>query len=348
MIHPSVNSPTNMDEEESMLLEKEDEEETNVIHQLMKLKRSQWWIFVFISIFFLIFLISAQAVAVLLGRFYYGQGGNSKWISSLVQTVGFPILYLPLRLLPASSHPSSSSSCSFKTGLDIFFSWSCYWLRQSGILSMIWKFKEQEKLKKDAFVIRRYDHQKTVLLPKAQYDWKHIRFLDYKSVDEYNSVLFRIVSLLRLCGEKVTEEEMLNKTLSTFPQTNMVLQQQYRERNFATYTELIECLLLAKANNELLLKNSEMRPPGTAPLPDISKLAIEPKKESNLVQHNDHPGPNRGRSQGQGRGSFKAHGRGRGRGTTPGFSRGRGRGRSVSFKRQIKADRCHRCGMGNH
>ncbi|XP_048599829.1 uncharacterized protein LOC106411082 [Brassica napus] len=174
------------------------------------------------------------------------------------------------------------------------------------------------------------------------------QFLDYKSVDEYNSVLFRIVSLLRLCGEKVTEEEMLNKTLSTFPQTNMVLQQQYRERNFATYTELIECLLLAEANNELLLKNSEMRPPGTAPLPDISKLAIEPKKESNLVQHNDHPGPNRGRSQGRGRGSFKAHGRGRGRGTTPGFSRGRGRGRSVSFKPQIKADRCHRCGMGNH
>ena len=141
---------------------------------------------------------------------------------------------------------------------------------------------------------------------------------------------------------------MLNKTLSTFPQTNMVLQQQYRERNFATYTELIECLLLAEANNELLLKNSEMRPPGTAPLPDISKLVIEPKKESNLVQHNDHPGPNRGRSQGRGRGSFKAHGRGRGRGTTPGFSRGRGRGRSVSFKPQIKADRCHRCGMGNH
>ncbi|XP_048605329.1 uncharacterized protein LOC125582916 [Brassica napus] len=169
---------------------------------------------------------------------------------------------------------------------------------------------------------RRYDHQKTVLLPKAQYDWKHIRFLDYKSVDEYNSVLFRIVSLLRLCGEKVTEEEMLNKTLHVSSNQH--------------------------ANNELLLKNSEMRPPGTAPLPDISKLAIEPKKESNLVQHNDHLGPNRGRSQGRGRGSFKAHGRGRGRGTTPGFSRGRVRGRSVSFKPQIKADRCHRCGMGNH
>ncbi|XP_018476967.1 probable purine permease 13 isoform X2 [Raphanus sativus] len=113
MIHPSDNSPTNMDDEESILLEKEDEEESNVLHQLMKLKRSQRWIFVFISIFF---LILAQAVAVLLGRFYYDQGGNSKWISTLVQTVGFPILYLPLCLLPASSNtPSLSSSCSFKT-----------------------------------------------------------------------------------------------------------------------------------------------------------------------------------------------------------------------------------------
>ncbi|KAJ0233240.1 hypothetical protein HA466_0284530 [Hirschfeldia incana] len=118
MIHPSDNFSNNMDEEESMLLEKEDEEKSNVLHQLMKLKRSQRWIFVFISIFF---LILAQAAAVLLGRFYYDQGGNSKWISTLVQTVGFPILYLPLCLLPASSHTSSSSSssssssCSFKT-----------------------------------------------------------------------------------------------------------------------------------------------------------------------------------------------------------------------------------------
>ncbi|CAA0394161.1 unnamed protein product [Arabidopsis thaliana] len=102
-----------MDEEEAMLLLKEEDEgtrRTSVPTQLMKLKRTHWWILVFISIFF---LISAQAIAVLLGRFYYNEGGNSKWISTLVQTCGFPILYLPLCLLPASH--SSSSSCSFKT-----------------------------------------------------------------------------------------------------------------------------------------------------------------------------------------------------------------------------------------
>uniref|UniRef100_A0A0D3DRN0 Probable purine permease n=1 Tax=Brassica oleracea var. oleracea TaxID=109376 RepID=A0A0D3DRN0_BRAOL len=110
MIHPSVNSPLNIDEEESFLLKEEDEASSEeVLPQIMHLKRSQWWIFVFISIFF---LISAQAEAVLLGRFYYDQGGNSKWISTLVQTVGFLILYLPLCLLPASPR---TSYCSFKT-----------------------------------------------------------------------------------------------------------------------------------------------------------------------------------------------------------------------------------------
>lgn len=105
------------DEEESFLLKEEDEASSEeVLPQIMHLKRSQWWIFVFISIFF---LISAQAVAVLLGRFYYDQGGNSKWISTLVQTVGFPILYLPLCLLPASPR---TSYCSFKTLVWIYLS----------------------------------------------------------------------------------------------------------------------------------------------------------------------------------------------------------------------------------
>jgi len=112
------------DEEEAMLLLKEEDEgrrRTSVPTQLMKLNRSQWWILVFISIFF---LISAQAISVLLGRFYYNEGGNSKWISTLVQTGGFPILYLPLSLLPASqsSSSSSSSSSSFKTLVWIYLS----------------------------------------------------------------------------------------------------------------------------------------------------------------------------------------------------------------------------------
>ena len=36
----------------------------------------------------------------------------------------------------------------------------------------------------------RYEYQKTIILPKAHYDWMHLRLQDFKSVSEYNSALF--------------------------------------------------------------------------------------------------------------------------------------------------------------
>ena len=45
----------------------------------------------------------------------------------------------------------------------------------------------------------RYDHQKTVILPKARYDWMHLMLQDFKIVSEYNSTLFKINSQLKLC-----------------------------------------------------------------------------------------------------------------------------------------------------
>ncbi|XP_071909771.1 uncharacterized protein [Coffea arabica] len=89
----------------------------------------------------------------------------------------------------------------------------------------------------------RFNHLKLVVLPKAQYDWLHLRLQDFKSVNEYNSAMFRITSQLSLCGEKITDEEMLEKTFSTFHVSNMLLQQQYREKGFKKYSELIACLL---------------------------------------------------------------------------------------------------------
>ncbi|XP_076938012.1 uncharacterized protein LOC143605968 [Bidens hawaiensis] len=69
----------------------------------------------------------------------------------------------------------------------------------------------------------RFDHQKLVLLPKARYEWLHLRLQDFKTVSEYNSALFRITSELKLCGEIIAEEDMLEKTFSTFHASNMLL-----------------------------------------------------------------------------------------------------------------------------
>ncbi|XP_058776519.1 uncharacterized protein LOC131650824 [Vicia villosa] len=146
----------------------------------------------------------------------------------------------------------------------------------------------------------RYAHQKLVILPKARYDWMHLRLQDFKSVSDYNSVMFRITSKLTLCGKKVTDEDMLEKTFSTFHASNVLLQQHYREKGFNKYSDLISCLLVAEQNNELLMKNHEARPAGTTPFPKV-----------NVARH-DHYVKNHGRGRARGRGRGRAHNNARG------------------------------------
>ncbi|KAK4268013.1 hypothetical protein QN277_024720 [Acacia crassicarpa] len=76
-----------------------------------KYNRWQWWSLVAVNISF---LIVGQSVAVLLGRFYYDQGGNSKWMATLVQTAAFPFLYIPLFLIPSPQEASTSFQPSIK------------------------------------------------------------------------------------------------------------------------------------------------------------------------------------------------------------------------------------------
>ena len=165
----------------------------------------------------------------------------------------------------------------------------------------------------------RYDHQKTVILPRARYEWINLRLQDFKSISEYNSAMFRITSQLILCGENITDKEMLEKTFLTFHPSNVILQQQYRERGFTKYSELISCLLVAEQNNELLMKNHETRPVGATPIP-----------EANVATYNG-----QSESYGRGRGYHRGRGRGHGRG------RGRGNYHSVQFKNKWTHQKWH-------
>ncbi|KAM2667963.1 hypothetical protein EV2_019589 [Malus domestica] len=65
----------------------------------------------------------------------------------------------------------------------------------------------------------RFDHQNDIFLPEARHDWQHLRFQDFKSVNEYNS------------------------------------EQQYRAQKFTKFSDLISILLLAEKQNQLLMKN---------------------------------------------------------------------------------------------
>ncbi|XP_057803849.1 uncharacterized protein LOC131019189 [Salvia miltiorrhiza] len=140
----------------------------------------------------------------------------------------------------------------------------------------------------------RFDHQKTVVLPKARYEWMHLRLQDFKS-------------------------------------------QQYRERGFKKYSELIACLLVAEQNNELLLKNHALRPTDSAALP-----------EANATFNHDN-GRGRGNQRGRGRGRGRGYGRGRGRGkphdATFSNKKHKASNEHNSYK---KEGECQRCGMTGH
>jgi hypothetical protein len=193
----------------------------------------------------------------------------------------------------------------------------------------------------------RYEHQKTIILPTARYNWIHLRLQDFKTVSDYNSAMFKITSQLELCGEKITDADMLEKTFSTFHASNVLLQQQYREKGFTKYSQLISCLLVAEQNNQLLMKNHEARLTGTAPFPEV-----------NVASHNHYDG---GRGRGRGRGHGRSNDRGRGR------SHGRGRNHIGNFKNSYSGQKrknnereyggqsskknesiCYRCGSKDH
>lgn len=57
---------------------------------------------------------------------------------------------------------------------------------------------------------------------KIRYDWMYLPLQDYKTVGEYNSALFKIISQLQLYGEKVTKQDMLEKIFSIFHASNAI------------------------------------------------------------------------------------------------------------------------------
>ncbi|RDX63571.1 hypothetical protein CR513_57989, partial [Mucuna pruriens] len=106
-------------------------------------------------------------------------------------------------------------------------------------------------------------YEKIVILPKARYDWIHLCLQNFKTISEFIYVIFKITFKLKLCGENIINENI-------FHASNVLLQQQYIEKGFKKYFELISCLLVAKQNNEHLMKNHEAYPIGYAPFSKVN------------------------------------------------------------------------------
>ncbi|CAA7015433.1 unnamed protein product [Microthlaspi erraticum] len=146
-----------------------------------------------------------------------------------------------------------------------------------------------------------------------------------------------------LCGENVSDYDMIEKTLSTFHPGNIVLQQQYRANGYTRYSKLMDVLLVAEQNNELVMMNHQTRPTGAAPFP-----------EANVASSSQNNGRGRGRGYGRNRGRGRGRGRGQGKEYRPDESnneRNYKRSRANDYGRDSKKQKesvCYRCGMKNH
>jgi hypothetical protein len=71
-----------------------------------------------------------------------------------------------------------------------------------------------------------------MILPKANYDWIHLRLQDYKSIGDYNHVVYKICAKLWFYEKEPFDEDKIEKTLTTMLPLDMVLKHQYRARNY--------------------------------------------------------------------------------------------------------------------
>ena len=180
----------------------------------------------------------------------------------------------------------------------------------------------------------RFSQQLTIVLPRAQQDWINLRFQDFKSVAAYNSALHRIVTKLRLCGQKITDADMIEKTLSTFHPGNIVLQQQYRNSRYTKYSELSEVLSVADQQTEVLMNNLSARPTGSIAVPEAHANVAESSR-------NRKRGRGKGRWKGKKGAMFKVKGKGKPKGR---FDPKKERG---DHSGEEQGD-CYRCGAKGH
>lgn len=106
-------------------------------------------------------------------------------------------------------------------------------------------------------------------------EWKNLTFHDFKKIEEYNSAVLRIVSLLKYCGNSIYEAEMMNKTYNTFHKQLYFLPGIYRKYGYTRFSELMVAHLLAEKNNELLIKNHNSRLTGAKVFPKVNTTTIK-------------------------------------------------------------------------
>ncbi|XP_045087287.1 uncharacterized protein [Aegilops tauschii subsp. strangulata] len=138
---------------------------------------------------------------------------------------------------------------------------------------------------------QRFERLKYTVKPRAEAEWIRLRFADFKTVGEYNSALHRICTTLRLCGTEITDSQKIEKTLSTFHPDAVQSSRNYRQGNYTRYSELIDVLQVAEAQDEVLKKNFVAQPLGGSSRQEVHALKVRKPQQKKRGRKGKKKGP---------------------------------------------------------
>lgn len=95
---------------------------------------------------------------------------------------------------------------------------------------------------------------KSIILPNTRNEWIKLKLQDFKTIDEYNSNVLRITSQLKLCGDKITDEDIYaGENIHNFPclkYSSTANISSTRVQEAFRQSDLISCLLIVEKKNE--------------------------------------------------------------------------------------------------
>jgi hypothetical protein len=123
-----------------------------------------------------------------------------------------------------------------------------------------------------------FERLKYTVLPQAQQDWARLRYADFKIVGEYNAALHRICTKLSLCGKVITNEEKIEKTLSTFHPSAIQSARNYRQDTYKQYSDLIDIMQVNEAQDDALKTNFNAYPNGKGISAEVNVASYKIRK----------------------------------------------------------------------
>ncbi|KAL6593365.1 hypothetical protein ACP70R_049020 [Stipagrostis hirtigluma subsp. patula] len=125
----------------------------------------------------------------------------------------------------------------------------------------------------------RFEKIETVLLPHVKHEWANLRFQNLKTVKDYNTALYGITTWMKLCGLKLEDKNLIEKTLSTFHPNLRYISRQYKKDNYKKYVGLSNAMQQDQGDDETTMQNHLSRPTGTVATPEANATSFKNKKD---------------------------------------------------------------------